>query len=102
MTSNIQPGEAAQVTATVRLSSPLAAQTILTNTYSVTASNLTPTLLDSITTAVTATNSITLEKTVVPTTTAIGSVVTYTITLTNSGNGITRKSIAHPSGSVQS
>ena len=88
LTSAIQPGASAQVTATVRVTSPLAAGTILTNTYSVTAGNLAVALPDAITTVVTATNSVTLSKTVVPTTTTVGEVVTYTISLTNSGNGI--------------
>ncbi|MBN1994328.1 MAG: DUF11 domain-containing protein [Anaerolineae bacterium] len=82
------PGDSLQVTASVRVTSPLAAQTILTNTYMVTAGNMAGTASGALTTAVTSTNVISLHKTVDPTTTAVGQVVTYTVVLTNSGNGI--------------
>jgi uncharacterized repeat protein (TIGR01451 family) len=84
----IQPGEAAQVTVTVRLTSPLAANTVLTNTFGATASNIAAPVTGLLTTPVTATNNILLQKTVVPTQTGPGGVVTYTITLSNTGNGV--------------
>ncbi len=84
----IPPGDWAQVTATVRVTSPLASSVILTNTFAVTADNVAAEVGGAIGTAVTATNSITLHKTVEPTFVAPGGQVTYTITLTNSGLGL--------------
>jgi uncharacterized repeat protein (TIGR01451 family) len=88
LTSPITGGETAQLTVTGRVNSPLAAPATLTNTFSVSASNILAPLTGSATTPLTATNDLILTKTVVPTTTTAGSVVTYTITLTNSGNGL--------------
>jgi uncharacterized repeat protein (TIGR01451 family) len=84
----IPPGGRSQVTATVRVTSPLAARTLLANTYVVTADNLPAQVSGTTTTAVTSSNSISLHKTVAPATVAPGGTVTYTITLTNSGDGL--------------
>jgi uncharacterized repeat protein (TIGR01451 family) len=84
----ILPGGWSQVTATVRVTSPLVAGTFLTNTYAVTADNVTTQVTGSTTTLVTSTNSITLHKTVDPASVVQGGLVTYTITLTNSGDGL--------------
>lgn len=84
----IPPGGRSQVTATVRVTSPLAAGTLLANTYAVTADNLTAQVSGTTTTAVTSSNSISLHKTVAPAIVAPGGMVTYTITLANSGDGL--------------
>ncbi len=84
----IPPGGRSQVTATVRVTSPLAAGTPLANTYAVTADNLPAQVSGTTTTAVTSSNSISLHKTVAPAIAAPGGTVTYTITLTNSGDGL--------------
>ncbi|NJN92670.1 MAG: DUF11 domain-containing protein [Anaerolineales bacterium] len=84
----LQPGASAQVTVTVRLTSPLAANTILTNAFGVTAANIAAPVTGLLTTPVTAANNILLQKTVVPTETGPGSDVAYTITLSNTGNGV--------------
>jgi uncharacterized repeat protein (TIGR01451 family) len=88
LTNPIPPGDWAQVTATVRVTSPLASSAILTNTFAVTADNVAAEVGGAIGTAVTATNSITLHKTVEPAFVAPGGQVTYTIVLTNSGLGL--------------
>jgi uncharacterized repeat protein (TIGR01451 family) len=84
----IPPGGRSQVTATVRVTSPLAAGTLLANTYAVTADNVTAQVSGTTTTAVTSSNSISLYKTVAPAIVAPGGTVTYTIILTNSGDGL--------------
>jgi uncharacterized repeat protein (TIGR01451 family) len=84
----IQPGVTAQVTATVRLTSPLASPLVLTNTYAVSATNIAAGLSGTLTTSLTSTNVITLDKQVSPTGVTPGQVVTYSITLTNTGDGI--------------
>jgi uncharacterized repeat protein (TIGR01451 family) len=88
LANSIPPGGRSQVTATVRVTSPLAAGTLLANTYAVTADNLTAQVSGTTTTAVTSSNSISLHKTIAPPTVAPGGTVTYTITLTNSGDGL--------------
>lgn len=89
----LQPGASAQVTVTVRLTSPLAANTVLTNTFGATASNIATAVTGLLITPVTATNNILLQKTVVPTETGPGGDVTYTITLSNTGNGVAAVSL---------
>ncbi|MFQ5613571.1 MAG: hypothetical protein ACE5H9_15715, partial [Anaerolineae bacterium] len=79
----------AQVMASVRITSPAQANTIITNTYSVTASNL-PALQTGppATSTISSTNVISLSKSVFPQFVPGGDVVTYTILVTNTGNGI--------------
>jgi uncharacterized repeat protein (TIGR01451 family) len=101
----IPPGGRSQVTATVRVTSPLAASTLLANTYAVTADNLPAQVSGTTTTAVTSSNSISLYKTVTPAFVARGGTVTYTITLTNSGDGLTTAALTdvlHPDFSPNS
>jgi hypothetical protein len=62
----IQPGATAQVTASVRLTSPIQLPASLVNTFGVTASNQAPAITGSLTTPITATNLITLSKAVTP------------------------------------
>jgi uncharacterized repeat protein (TIGR01451 family) len=81
-------GGSAQVTATARVTSPLAAATVLTNTYGARADNMAVGLSGLLTTTVTATNAITLNKTVEPGSVVLGGVVTYAVVLTNTGNGV--------------
>ncbi len=88
LTNPLTVGNWAQVTVTVRVTSPLAAQTILTNTFGVTAGNAITAPFGLLTTTIASTNNITLSKTVQPAFVVPGGTVTYTITLTNSGNGI--------------
>ena len=79
-------GASAQVTVTVLVTSPLSPGTI-TNSFAASATNASL-VSDTITTEVSSTNAITLSKSVSPNVVAPGDTVTYTITLTNSGNGI--------------
>ncbi|MEJ2558365.1 MAG: PKD domain-containing protein, partial [Anaerolineae bacterium] len=101
----ISPGGRSQVTATVRVTSPLAADMLLANTYAVTAANLAAPVSGTTTTAVTSSNSISLHKTVAPAIVAAGGTVTYTITLTNSGDGLATAALTdvlHPDFSPNS
>jgi uncharacterized repeat protein (TIGR01451 family) len=84
----IPVGGSIQVTVTGRVASPLAAGTPLTNTCSATADNAPLEAQGELVTLVTSTNAITLSKTVEPAVVATGGAVTYTITLTNSGDGV--------------
>jgi uncharacterized repeat protein (TIGR01451 family) len=84
----IPVGGSAQVTAAVRIASPLTSPTVLTNSYGVTATNIPARLSGAITNTVISTNSLSLTKTVEPAAVLPGGVVTYTITLTNSGNSL--------------
>ncbi|MBN1995100.1 MAG: DUF11 domain-containing protein, partial [Anaerolineae bacterium] len=90
-------GGSAQVTVTVRVTSPMRPG-VITNTFAAFALNA-PLVSDILTTSVTSTNIITLSKSVYPPVVAPGDVVTYTITLTNSGNSIATISLTdvlHP------
>lgn len=82
----IPVGQSVQVTVTARLTSPLWPDEIA-NSFAASARNA-PLVSDTLTTTVTATNVITLAKSVAPAVVAPGDTVTYTITLTNSGNSI--------------
>ncbi len=93
LAQSIWPGASAQVTVTVRVTSPLAANTVLTNSYGLSVSNIVTPVIGLLTTPVTATNVISLQKTVVPTQTGPGGIVTYTIILSNSGNGLATVSL---------
>jgi uncharacterized repeat protein (TIGR01451 family) len=88
LSGTIPIGGVVEVTASVRITSPLASGTILTNTAAVTATNNQAWVYDSLTTPVQATNSILLGKVVEPTLVGTGEVVTYTVIFTNTGNGI--------------
>jgi uncharacterized repeat protein (TIGR01451 family) len=90
----IQPGGTAQVTASVRLTSPLASPLLLTNTYSVTAANIGAGLSGTLMTPLTSSNVITLDKQVMPAGVTPGQVVTYSIMLTNSGDGVANVTLA--------
>jgi uncharacterized repeat protein (TIGR01451 family) len=92
----IPVGESARVTATVRVASPLAAPASLVNAYAITGSNLARAggLDGTLATSLTSTNLITLAKTVQPAGVLPGGVVIYTITLTNSGDGIAQVSLS--------
>lgn len=96
----IPPGDAARLTATVRVTSPEVAGTIITNTYSLTASNIPAVIAGTPTTStISSTNVITLSKSVFPEVVPAGAVVTYTIVATNTGNGIAAVSLTdtlHP------
>jgi len=81
-------GESVQVTVTGWIDSPLADGTLLINAYGVTADNDIEGHSDTLTTEVQATNEITVSKSVTPTEVQGGGTVTYTITLTNAGNGV--------------
>jgi uncharacterized repeat protein (TIGR01451 family) len=81
-------GASAQVTVAGRVNSPLANGTLLTNTVGVTADNDPAGGTAAHVAAVAATNAITLSKSVTPSYVLGGGVVTYTVTLTNSGTGI--------------
>ncbi len=85
---SVWPGETAYLTATVQVDTPLAAGTVLTNTYEITTANLPARVRGDLTTTVTSTNIITLRKTVQPESVTTGEIVTYTVVVTNSGNGI--------------
>ncbi|MBN1221571.1 MAG: DUF11 domain-containing protein [Anaerolineae bacterium] len=82
----IPVGGSAQVTVTGRVTSPLLPG-LITNTFAASARNA-PLVSDTLGSGVTSTNSITLSKNVYPPVVAPGDPVTYTIILTNSGNGI--------------
>jgi uncharacterized repeat protein (TIGR01451 family) len=86
LTNPLAVGASVQVTVTVRVTSPLVPG-FITNTFAASARNA-ALVSDTITTEVTSTNSITLSKSVIPDLVAPGGTVTYTITLTNSGNSI--------------
>ena len=81
-------GESVQVTVTGWIDSPLADGTLLINAYGVTADNDIEGHSDTLTTEVQATDEITVSKSVTPTAVQGGGTVTYTITLTNAGNGV--------------
>jgi uncharacterized repeat protein (TIGR01451 family) len=90
-------GASVQVTVTVRVTSPLLPG-FITNTFAASARNA-ALVSDTITTEVTSTNIITLSKSVTPTLVVPGGTVTYTITLTNSGNSmatINLTDVLHP------
>jgi uncharacterized repeat protein (TIGR01451 family) len=84
----IPVGGLAQVTVTVRVNSPLEDGTILANRCDAAAVNALAPAFDELDIIVNATNAITLSKTVEPAIVASGGVVTYTVTLTNSGDGV--------------
>jgi uncharacterized repeat protein (TIGR01451 family)/fimbrial isopeptide formation D2 family protein len=84
----IQPDETVEVTAAVRMTSPLLAGTVLNNQFVVTASNQLASVTGVLTTPVNVTNIITVAKTADPISTTSGQDITYTITITNSGDGI--------------
>jgi uncharacterized repeat protein (TIGR01451 family) len=85
--SSIPVGGSAQVYVIGRLDSPLATPDNLVNNFGAYSDNA-PVVVDSLTTPIIATNAITVSKTVAPTSALPGDDVTYTIVLTNTGNGI--------------
>ncbi len=86
-------GSSRLVTAVVRVTSPLITGTQLVNTALAAASNIPSPVTHTVTTTVRSTNSIAITKTVHPLLVASGGAVTYTITLTNSGDGIAHVSL---------
>lgn len=81
-------GESTQITFTVRVHSPEVSGTLITNaSYGVTATNATaPTAGDPVTTMVNSSPSLTVTKSVEPSSVLAGNPVTYTITITNEDN----------------
>jgi uncharacterized repeat protein (TIGR01451 family) len=84
----IPVGESVQLTVTGRVTSPLPPDLDLVNTCAVTVTHVSDWIEDALTTAVAATNEITLTKSVTPDLVATGDVVTYTVALTNTGDGV--------------
>jgi uncharacterized repeat protein (TIGR01451 family) len=84
----IPVGGSAQVTVTVRITSPLAPGTIIDNLFGATAEKVVGPAAGSLGTTINAINSVTFSKVVDPPTVATNGLLTYTVTLTNTGNGV--------------
>lgn len=92
LTDPLLVGDSVQLTVTVRVNSPLLPG-LITNTVTAAAANASP-VSTTLTTQITATNEITLGKSVDPDLVAPGDTVTYTIAITNSGNSIATVDLA--------